>query len=303
MKVLVIAGHGKRKDGTFDTGARGLVGKGENLYFTENFFPAMKKYLPKGADIVFHTEYNVYDYGNLKQLVQKHKADTVIEFHLDSFSQSARGGHVIVWHEFVPDSLDRRLRDAIGKNTNLRLEHLGEKGIHGRNDLQNARMSARDGIEYRLLESANVQNKQDFDVLIHGIEKYAKDIVEAIFGKTTESKPTVKKESKPAPKKEVKRKTIDEMADEVNRGVHGNGEVNRRHSLGVTKEVYDKVQQRVNEKYYGVKPKAQGTSEKEIDELARRTYRGEFGIGAGRKELLGELYDRVQKRVNEIYYS
>ena len=29
MKVLAIAGHGRRKDGTFDTGARGLVGKGE----------------------------------------------------------------------------------------------------------------------------------------------------------------------------------------------------------------------------------------------------------------------------------
>ena len=291
MKVLAIAGHGRRKDGTFDTGARGLVGKGEHRYFTENFFPTMKKYLPKGAEIVFHTEYNVYDYKNLKQLTEKHKADTVIEFHLDSFDASVRGGHVIVWHEFVPDLLDKHLRNAIGKNTALRLEHHGEKGIHGRNDLQNARFSARDGINYRLLELGNVQNKKDFDVLIHGIEQYAKDVVQAIFGKIKDVTP------------EVKGKTIDEMADEVYRGVHGNGEVNRRHSLGVTKEVYDRVQKRVNEKYYGVKPKTQGTSQKEIDELARRTYRGEFGIGEGRKELLGELYDQVQKRVNEIYYS
>ena len=299
MKVLAIAGHGKRKDGTFDTGARGLVGKGEHRYFTENFFPAMKKYLPKGADIVFHTEYNVYAYGNLKQLVQKHKADTVIEFHLDSFSKSARGGHVIVWHRFAPDNLDKRLRDAIGQNTSLRLSHKGEKGIHGRNDLQNARISARDGIEYRLLELGNTQNKEDFDVLIKGIDQYAKDIVEAIFGKTTEKK----KESKPKSKPAVKGKTIDQMASEVYRGLHGNGEANRRHSLGVTKEVYDKVQQRVNEKYYGVTPKTQVKSVNEIDELARRTYRGEFGIGEERKRQLGKLYDRVQKRVNEIYYS
>lgn len=295
MKVLAIAGHGKRKDGTFDTGARGLVGKGEHRYFTENFFPVMKKYLPKGADIVFHTEYNVYDYGNLKQLVQKHKVDTVIEFHLDSFDGSARGGHVIVWHEFVPDNLDKRLRNAIGKNTSLRLEHMGEKGIHGRNDLQNARFSARDGINYRLLELANVQNKQDFEVLIHGIDKYAKDVVEAIFGKTTVNKSE--------PKPEVKGKTINEMAEEVYRGIHGNGEVNRRHSLGVTKEVYDQVQQRVNEKYYGMKPKVQEVGQKEIDDLARRVYRGEFGVGEERKRRLGKLYDRVQKRVNEIYYS
>lgn len=295
MKVLAIAGHGRRKDGTFDTGARGLVGKGENRYFTENFFPTMKKYLPKGADIVFHTEYNVYDYGNLKQLVQKHQADTVIEFHLDSFNERARGGHVIVWHEFVPDVLDKRLRDAIGKNTSLRLEHMGEKGIHGRNDLQNVRFGARDGIEYRLLELGNVQNKEDFDVLLHGIDKYAKDVVQAIFGNIKDVTPT-----KP---EEVKGKTIDEMAEEVYRGVHGNGEVNRRHSLGVTKEVYDKVQQRVNEKYYGVKEKTQEVEQKEIDDLARRVYRGEFGIGGERKKRLGKLYDRVQKRVNEIYYS
>lgn len=295
MRVLAIAGHGRRKDGTFDTGARGLVGKGEHRYFTENFFPAMKKYLPKGADIVFHTEYNVYDYKNLKQLVQKHKTDTVIEFHLDSFDGSARGGHVIVWHEFVPDNLDKRLRNAIGKNTNLRLSHQGEKGIHGRSDLQNARFSARDGINYRLLELGNVQNKKDFEVLIHGIDKYAKDVVEAIFGNIKDVTPT-----KPT---EVKGKTIDEMADEVYRGVHGNGESNRRHSLGVSKEVYDRVQKRVNEKYYGIKEKAQVASQKEIDDLARRVYRGEFGIGKEREKRLGKLYDRVQKRVNEIYYS
>lgn len=37
-----------------------------------------------------------------------------------------------------------------------------------------------------------------------------------------------------------------------------------------------------------------------INDLARRTIRGEFGNGETRKKLLGKKYDEVQKRVNEL---
>lgn len=48
-------------------------------------------------------------------------------------------------------------------------------------------------------------------------------------------------------------------------------------------------------------------SDKDITELARRVYRGEFGNGATRKARLEHLekglYAKVQKRVNELYYK
>lgn len=46
----------------------------------------------------------------------------------------------------------------------------------------------------------------------------------------------------------------------------------------------------------GVTPTVSGT----IDELARRVIAGEFGSGDARKNVLGDKYDAVQKRVNEI---
>lgn len=41
-------------------------------------------------------------------------------------------------------------------------------------------------------------------------------------------------------------------------------------------------------------------SEKDIEALAKEVWNGNFGNGAQRKELLGEYYDQVQKKVNEI---
>lgn len=38
----------------------------------------------------------------------------------------------------------------------------------------------------------------------------------------------------------------------------------------------------------------------DIEEMANKVIRGEFGNGADRKELLGESYKEIQKRVNEI---
>ena len=38
----------------------------------------------------------------------------------------------------------------------------------------------------------------------------------------------------------------------------------------------------------------------DIDALARRTIRGDFGNGAERRRRLGANYDAVQRRVNEL---
>lgn len=41
-------------------------------------------------------------------------------------------------------------------------------------------------------------------------------------------------------------------------------------------------------------------SEKDVDKLAKEVIRGNFGNGQERKDLLGENYEEIQKRVNEL---
>lgn len=41
----------------------------------------------------------------------------------------------------------------------------------------------------------------------------------------------------------------------------------------------------------------------DLDQMANKVIRGEFGNGADRKELLGDTYDEIQARVNEILKS
>src|SRR5690606_17884792 len=116
-KILLIAGHGLNKNnGYFDPGAQAYVPKGEHRWYTEDVFPAMKKYLPANADVVFHTAYNVYSQKNLVSLAKSYGSDTiVIECHFDAggAAYSKAGGHVIIYSGFEPDALDLRLRDAI----------------------------------------------------------------------------------------------------------------------------------------------------------------------------------------------
>lgn len=58
--------------------------------------------------------------------------------------------------------------------------------------------------------------------------------------------------------------------------------------------VYDKDGKCVHSNSASKKPSV------DIEDLARRTIRGEFGNGQARKDALGSNYDAVQKRVNEI---
>lgn len=93
---------------------------------------------------------------------------------------------------------------------------------------------------------------------------------------------------------EPTKKTVDELANEVIKGLWGNGaeRVSR-----LTQAGYDAnaVQNKVNEKL-GVKTKS-------IDTLAKEVIQGKWGNGQDRKNRLtqaGYDYDAVQKRVNEM---
>lgn len=92
-------------------------------------------------------------------------------------------------------------------------------------------------------------------------------------------------------------KSIDEMADEVLNGEHGNGHENRRQSLGISHRKYERVRAKVNQKAgSSSKPK------KSIDEMAQEVINGEHGNRhANRRQSLGisdDEYEKVKDEVN-----
>lgn len=187
-KVLLIAGHGLNKQtGYFDPGARNYVPKGEHKWYTEDVFPAMKKYLPDNADVVFHTAYNVYSHANLVALAKSYGNDTiVIECHFDAggTAYSKPGGHVIIYSSFEPDALDLRLRDAIKRTVGLHPTY--KDGISKRNNLQNVNHAANGGVNYRLIEWGMSSDKSNGDYMVKNVDTIAKEFVKAIFDEVKE---------------------------------------------------------------------------------------------------------------------
>lgn len=193
MTTLCIAGHGLKPDGSFDPGATGYIKKGEHRYMKENLFPAMKRYLPKGADVVFFSEHNVLHYKDLVKMANSYGKDTkVIEFHYDAFKPGSEDGHVIIWGNYKPDSLDLRLRDVIKEMVGLRFAAYGEKGISARTNLGNARMAAKSGVNYRLVELGFGTHKEEADILVNHVDEYARKLVEVILNTNVEAKPVAK---------------------------------------------------------------------------------------------------------------
>jgi hypothetical protein len=198
---LLIAGHGRRPNGSFDPGATGLISKGEHRYMSEDLFPAIKKFLPADHDVILFDDYNVFAHGNIVDLAKRFNADEVTEFHFDAASAAASGGHVIVYSGYAPDDVDLALRDVIEDMVGIRYEHRGHRGISGRSDLANVNRTANAGITYRLLELGFGTNKEDARIMTENVEEYAKKLVEVFAGSTADKQP---KKTAPAPKQQTK---------------------------------------------------------------------------------------------------
>ncbi|AMB99553.1 hypothetical protein AWM75_05880 [Aerococcus urinaehominis] len=185
LTYIMIAGHG---DG--DPGATGRIAKGENRYMKENLFPAMRKYLPAGVNVVWVENQNVYARDTLLPLVKEHGgADKteVIEWHYDWANNPSRsGGHVIISGRSNADQLDLAIRDAIQKNVGLDHSYnfKGHSGISGRNDLRNPNRAQSGDVNYRLVELGFGSSPADANHMVNNVNQYAKDLVKAIFGKT-----------------------------------------------------------------------------------------------------------------------
>lgn len=247
MTDLLISGHGKARSGRIDPGATGIIAKGEHRYMKEDLFPAMKKHVGD-ADVVFFSEYDVYEHGNIVELARKYGKDTrVIEFHYDAGVPEASGGHVIVSAKYKADTLDLRLRDAINDMVGVRYSHNGVKGISGRDNLANVNRTAQAGVNYRLVELGFGTNKKDADVLVNQTDTYAKRLVEAILGKGVTAKPTPVK-PKPVPpvaKPKPVKQSNHEVAQDVIKGFYGNGS-DRMKNVEKAGYSYNDVQAEVN---------------------------------------------------------
>lgn len=102
--------------------------------------------------------------------------------------------------------------------------------------------------------------------------------------------------SEGSPDTSIKKKTIDQIAQEVIRGAWGTGFV-RKNAIIKAGYDYDAVQARVNEILSG------NTKKKSVTEIAKEVIAGKWGNGASRKSALtraGYDYDEVQKKVNQL---
>lgn len=300
VKHLIIAGHGKQYDGSFDPGATGYIRKGEHKYVRDDLFPAMKRHLPKGADVVFYSALKVSSHGNLANIVKYYNADQVTEIHFDAhqLGSSARGGHVIIHSDYLPDKYDLALRDAIKSMVGVRYSHRGHKGISGRNNLYNVNDARNRGIAYRLIELGFGTNKTDAEIMTRNVDAYAKALLKALFGEVSNEPVAPAKPEPVAPPKPSK--TISDMADEVEAGKHGSGHTNRRKSLGVSASAYKKVRDEVNRRA-GVKSTPKKKT-KSINKMADEVLAGKHGSGhANRRRSLGvndSTYAKVRAEVN-----
>lgn len=98
-------------------------------------------------------------------------------------------------------------------------------------------------------------------------------------------------------------KSIDELAKEVIRGNWGNGQ-ERKDRLSAAGYDYGSIQARVDALLSG-KPQTPTVNKPvyNVDDIARKVIRGDYGNGAARKkalEALGYDYAVIQKRVNEM---
>ena len=177
-EYVIIAGHGRNRDGSWDSGAIGFDGTQEANYVRDKIIANMKKYVPNDKKFRFVTDRNVYNYGSMAD----YKGKVVVEVHLDAFTPAARAGHVIIHADYAPDSIDLAIRDVIAKYVGVRYNHKGHKGISGRADLKNPNLAKNNKINYRLIECAFISNKQDMDLLNKNLDAFCRDLVKAICG-------------------------------------------------------------------------------------------------------------------------
>lgn len=291
VKVLlyVIAGHG--------AGDCGAVGHG---YQEAERVRALAQLIKNfGGDQVVLCDFNLNAFkSNVIGRGLVPKGAKIIELHMDSATPSARGGHVIIKKGFKADKYDIALAELISGMFPGR-----SKAISERSDLANVNRSAISGYNYRLVECGFISNAEDIKIFNSRIEELAKGILKCFgIGVNEAPKPTPQPTPKPTPQKPSK--SLDDWANEVKLGKHGNGHANREASLKAhgCPYPYQEVRARVN----GTSVAKPSTPTKSLDDWAKEVRLGKHGNGhATRKASLKNAgcpydYEKVRARVNYL---
>lgn len=168
------------------------------------------------------------------------KGAKVLELHLDSNPDvGPHGAHVIIDADFEPDKWDIALAEFISGILPGRSEIIVK-----RNNLANPNRAQAAGINYRLLECGFISNPGDVEIFNSRMDEIAKGILGCFEIAVKEE---VKAEPTPMPAEPTK--SLNDWAEEVRAGHHGDGHAKREASL---KEAgcefdYQTVRKRVNE--------------------------------------------------------
>lgn len=296
MKLLVVCGHGKKSNGTYDNGA-----SGNGYTEAERVRVLANKIKSYGGSAVTLGDQNKkwLDYG-LYNNINKGDYDAVIEIHMDAGPATAKGGHVIIKSGLSADKYDTALRDFIagyfpGRNNTL----------VGRSDLGVVNTCAARGINFRLLEVCFISNAADITKFNKDVDAVAKGILAAFgikasgSGSTSTSTPSTPATSTPTTSG---KKSTSEIVEEVIAGKWGNNP-SRKTKLANAGYDADAIQAAVNKKL-GVGFSTSTTSgKKSLNTIAKEVAAGNWGNGNERKQRLeaaGYNYREVQNLVNKI---
>ena len=233
MKLFVICGHGA-----------GDPGACANGYEEAERVRVLGKKIKElgGSNVTLGDVNRDYYADNGISRLNLSKDYQIVELHMDSATASARGAHIIIWHEFQPDDYDNALASFLcgmfpGRSTK----------IAKRSDLANPARAAAKGYGYRLAECGFISNKEDLEIFNNNIEKIAKGILEAFgisaSGASSSNKPSAGKPS--SGNSSSSKKSISQVAKEVINGEWGNGDA-RKKKLEAAGYDYDAVQKEVN---------------------------------------------------------
>lgn len=245
LKIIVDSGHGG-----FDGGAihKNLKEKDLTLRIGKKVITLLKQYEGVQVKSIRTTDKTV----SLKErtdIANKWGADLYLSIHINA--GGGTGFESFIYHTLSNSSRTRKIQksihEAIVKETKVNDRGMKKANFHV---LRETKMDA------ILTENLFIDNENDYKLLknekildkialghVKGIEKFY-----GLKKKKTSSDTVSKKQNNKKPTR-----TITSMANEVRKGLHGNGHENRRKSLGISKSEYEKVRKKVNELESGKK--------------------------------------------------
>lgn len=174
-KVYIIPGHG--------AGDSGACGGGKTEADLVRKFAARCK--AWGGSKVKRAPYkkNAYESNSISKLLLSKAGWRIDEFHMDSASASAKGGHIIKDSRAKVTESDKALAKAVSESFPGRAS-----SIVRRDDLANPKRAYAKGYEYALVEWGFISNKRDREYFVEHMDDLAKDYLRA-RGITPRKKP------------------------------------------------------------------------------------------------------------------